>query len=89
MLKNIEMDVDAQLKNVADNIKERRIRLHLSQSYMARALGITQNAYSKIETAKTKMSLERLYEIAEILNVKPKQLIASNIITMHSHRKVG
>lgn len=83
------MNVDAQLKAVADNIKERRTHLRLSQNHMAQTLKITQNAYSKIETARTKMSLARLYEIADILNVQPKQLIVTTVITMHSHRKVG
>jgi transcriptional regulator with XRE-family HTH domain len=83
------MDVEAQLKAVAGNIKERRTRLRLSQNHMAQTLKITQNAYSKIETARTKMSLARLYEIAGILNVQPKQLIGTNVITMQPHRKVG
>ena len=79
------MNVNTQLKAVANNIKERRTRLHLSQTYMAQTLKITQNAYSKMETAKTKLSVERLYEIADILNIQPKKLIASNVITMHPH----
>jgi transcriptional regulator with XRE-family HTH domain len=83
------MNVDDQLKAVANNIRERRTSLHLSQNYMAQALKVTQNSYSKIETAKTKISVERLYQIAEILHVQPKQLIASNVIVMHPHRKVG
>lgn len=82
------MNVDAQLKAVANNIKERRTRLRLSQYQMAQTLKITQNAYSKIETARTKMSLARLYEIAGILNVQPKQLIVPTVITMQSHRQV-
>jgi transcriptional regulator with XRE-family HTH domain len=83
------MNVTPQLKVVASNIRERRTHLRLSQTYMAQTLKITQNAYSKIETAKTKMSLERLYEIAEILNIQAKQLITGNVIAMNQHRKVG
>jgi transcriptional regulator with XRE-family HTH domain len=83
------MNVNNQLKAVADNIRERRTCLRLSQTYMAQTLKITQNAYSKMETAKTKLSLERLYEIAGILDIQPKQLITSNIIAMHPHKQVG
>jgi DNA-binding XRE family transcriptional regulator len=69
------MKVDIRLRAVAANIKERRDNLQLSQMYMASKLSITQNAYSKIEMAKTKMSIERLYEIAELLRIPARQLI--------------
>jgi transcriptional regulator with XRE-family HTH domain len=69
------MTVDAQLLAVAANIRQRRTSLRLSQVSMAAQLKVTQNAYSKIEMAKTRLSLQRLYEIAEILDVPPEKLI--------------
>ncbi len=83
------MNVDHQLRAVAANIRERRTSLQLSQVYMAEQLKVTQNAYSKMEMAKTKLSVERLYEIAEILNIQPKHLMTTNVVTMHPRRKVG
>jgi DNA-binding XRE family transcriptional regulator len=74
ILRKILMNVDAQLQAVAANIKQRRTSLRLSQMYMAARLNVTQNAYSKMEMAKTKLSVQRLYEIAEILNIQPGQL---------------
>jgi transcriptional regulator with XRE-family HTH domain len=69
------MKVDTHLKAVADNIKSRRLNLNLSQMFMASKLSITQNAYCKIEMSKSKMSVARLYEIAELLGISPLQLI--------------
>jgi transcriptional regulator with XRE-family HTH domain len=83
----MEMNVDNQLRAVADNIKDRRHTLNLSQMYMASKLRITQNAYSKIEMAKTKMSVERLYEIAKILNIPARRLI--NIAPMRAISSLG
>jgi transcriptional regulator with XRE-family HTH domain len=40
-----------------------------SQEYIAEKLGITQNAYSRIETNQTRVTAERLRQIADILSV--------------------
>jgi transcriptional regulator with XRE-family HTH domain len=49
-----------------------------SQEYMGSSLGITQNSYSKLENQKTKLSLERIHNIAEILEIDPLDLITSD-----------
>lgn len=83
------MNVDAKLNAVAVNVKKRRNELRISQMQMAGMLNITQNAYSKIEMAKTKMSVERLYEIAYILKVSARDLITINIVAMHPAKNAG
>ncbi|GAA4098607.1 helix-turn-helix transcriptional regulator [Mucilaginibacter panaciglaebae] len=83
------MNVDAQLRAVATNIKSRRTQLRISQTQMANLLNITQNAYSKIEMSKTKMSVERLYQIAEILSISPAELITVTVVTMHPAKKAS
>lgn len=40
-----------------------------SQEYIAEKLGITQNAYSRIETNQTRITAERLRQIGEILSI--------------------
>jgi transcriptional regulator with XRE-family HTH domain len=40
-----------------------------SQEYIAEKLGITQNAYSRIETNQTRMTADRLRQIADILSI--------------------
>jgi transcriptional regulator with XRE-family HTH domain len=51
--------------------KIRRIRnsKDLTQDNMAYELGITKSAYSKIERGETSITINRLYEIANILEV--------------------
>jgi transcriptional regulator with XRE-family HTH domain len=66
-----KINLDFILKNI------RRIRSHdyLSQEYMAAKLGIGQNAYSKIELGKTRITVERLFEIAYALGVDVPELL--------------
>lgn len=46
-----------------------------SQEYMASRLNISQNAYSKLEREETEISVKRIYEIAEILEISIYQLL--------------
>lgn len=62
-------------KLVAGNIRKVREFRHYTQDYLAAKLGISQNAYSKIELAYSKITLDRLFQIADILEVEVTQLI--------------
>lgn len=46
-----------------------------SQEYVATKLGISQRAYSKIETNQTKLDWERITKIAELFEVDPIDMI--------------
>ena len=61
--------VEAKLKAVATNIRKIREYRGYPQEYLAMKLGISQNAYSKIELAYTKLTVERLLEITSILEI--------------------
>jgi len=65
-------------KLVAANIRKVREFRHYTQDYLAAKLGISQNAYSKIELAYSKITLDRLFQIADVLEVEVIQLIAFN-----------
>ena len=56
-------------------IKILRKQLGISQFAMAEKLGISQNAFSKIELGKSEMTLSRLYQVADILEVDLLDLI--------------
>lgn len=58
-----------------DKIRAIRTQQKLSQEQMAERLGLTSQAYSKIESGKTKLSLERIEQIAHILNIDVTELI--------------
>jgi transcriptional regulator with XRE-family HTH domain len=60
-------DVAYKIKTVAANIRRIRESKGYTQEYLAMKLGISQNAYSKIELGYTKITLERLFHIAKII----------------------
>lgn len=61
--------------DVIDNIKKISVERGYSHEAMAMDLGISQTAYSKLESGKTKLSVDRLLKIAEILEVSTAQLL--------------
>lgn len=63
-------------KNViAANIKSARLFRNYSQEYLGLRLNISQNAYSKIEIGQSNVSLQRIFEIAEVFEVEVCDLI--------------
>ena len=67
------------MENIIKRIKEIRKEKGISHDAMAFDLGISQVAYSKIEKNETKLTLERLYKIADILNTKIYDLLGLEI----------
>jgi len=67
--------ISNKIRSVAVNIRKIREYRNYTQEYLAMKLNISQNAYSKIELGYTKITLERLYEIAQILEVDSIELI--------------
>ena len=70
--------VETKLKAVATNIRKVREYRGYPQEYLAMKLGISQNAYSKIELAYTRITLERFIQIAQILEVDSVDLLTGN-----------
>jgi len=64
-----------KIRSVATNIRKIREHRNYTQEYLAAKLKISQNAYSKIELGYTKITLERLFQIAQILEVNLIDLI--------------
>ena len=62
-------------KAVAAKIRSKRIELNYTQEYLAAKLNISQNAYSKIELGYTKITVERLFQIADILETDIIELL--------------
>lgn len=60
---------------VLDNIKSIRKNKGLSQEYVASKLDLHVINYGKIENNKTALTIERLYKIAEILEVSVMELL--------------
>jgi transcriptional regulator with XRE-family HTH domain len=59
------------MDSTGEKIRIQRLTKNYSQEYMAFALEISQPAYSNLERNGTKLSLDRIFEIAEILEISP------------------
>jgi len=68
----------SKIRSVAVNIRKIREAKGYTQDYLAAKLTISQNAYSKIELGYTKITVERLFQIAQILGVDPVDLLSLN-----------
>ena len=68
------------LSIIGVNIRCRRNNLNYSQEYMGYKLNISQNAYSKIELNQTKLTVQRLYEIAVIFEITPIELMGFLVV---------
>jgi transcriptional regulator with XRE-family HTH domain len=64
-----------KIKAIAANIRNKREYRNYTQEYLAAKLSISQNAYSKIELGYTKITVERLFQIAEVLGFEVIELI--------------
>lgn len=64
--------------NTGEKIRTLRRRKNLTQADMAIALEITQRAYSKIETGEVALKVDRLEEIAKLLNASVNDLLSES-----------
>ena len=76
------------ITNIGKKLKQLRELQGFSQEYMATQLGISTRAYSKIEAEETKLTIDRLNEISEIIGISPQEILGfdSNIIFNNSTR---
>ena len=63
------------MEKIINKIREIRKDRGYSHEYMAHLLDISQVAYSKIEKNETKLTVERLFKIAEILEAKIEDIL--------------
>lgn len=68
-------NINLRIKAIAANIRKKREYRNYTQEYLAFKLNISQNAYSKIELGYTKITLERLFQIAEVLEFDVNELL--------------
>lgn len=68
-----------EVKAVANNIRKIRDFRNYTQDYLAAKLGISQNAYSKIELGYSKITIDRLFSIALILEVEVNDVLYFNV----------
>ncbi|AYL96206.1 helix-turn-helix domain-containing protein [Mucilaginibacter celer] len=61
---------------IANHIRQLRESKNYSQEYMAAKMRMSQNSYSKIELNYSKLTVDRLIQIARLLDTDPGSLIA-------------
>ncbi|RYY13189.1 MAG: XRE family transcriptional regulator [Chitinophagaceae bacterium] len=70
--------LETKAKAVASNIRKIREFRNYTQDYLAAKLGISQNAYSKIELGYSRLTLERLFQISVVLEIEAAILVAQD-----------
>ncbi len=58
------------------NIEQIRKTKTLSREYMAQKLNVTLSAYGKMERGETSITIDRLYELAEIFGVEAEEILS-------------
>lgn len=68
------------MENIENKIKKLRKKKGYTQSFMAEKLGLSIRAYSKIERGETQLTINRLSEIALILDTPLIEMIEENVL---------
>ena len=63
---------------IGHKIKKLRELRNFTQSHMAEELGLSQSAYSKMELGETEITYSKLERVADVLGMKPEEVIAFN-----------
>lgn len=58
---------------ILEKIKKEREKEGLSQYEFGKKIGLSQNAYFKLETGKTRLDMYRFLTICKVLNIPPKE----------------
>src|SRR6185437_10301124 len=76
---------------LGQKIKKLRELKNLTQEHLATELGLSQSAYSKIETGEVDVPYSRLEQIAKVLELKPEDIITFNehIVFNVMHNNTG
>lgn len=61
-------------KLLGDAIRERRIELGYSQEGFAQAHGIERARYGRIERGEANLTLDKVFELCELLEIAPSDL---------------
>ena len=57
------------MENIGDNIRKIRVLLGIKQAVMAKMLKLSVNFYGKIERNEVQIKMERLIQIAQLLDI--------------------
>ena len=69
------MDKKTLLKQFGKNVKIERIKQDLTQEKLAEIMDVSQNYIANIECGKANMSLAKVLELANYLNIRIEKLL--------------
>jgi transcriptional regulator with XRE-family HTH domain len=72
----------------ANKLRELRENRKLSQKEVAKAVFMSQTAYSSLENGKNKVDIDKLLLLAKFYNVNPTDLVENNSLSMIFNDKV-
>ena len=75
--------------HIGERIRKIRRLKDLSQEYLATKLGVSQNYIQKIETNKVNLTLLKLEQLADVLEVEMSELIPSTKNEFHNCENSG
>jgi transcriptional regulator with XRE-family HTH domain len=71
--------VDNEIAKVLSNIRKVRELRNVTREQLAADLGLSSSGYSKIERGEIELTLLRLYQIADALEVKAQQILEFDV----------
>lgn len=71
--------------DIGGKIKKYRELRNYTQQYMSDRLDISQNTYSKIETGGIKLTVDRLKQISDILEIPVEDMLANDNQSFNFH----
>lgn len=81
MLGSMNMQSEELISIFRRNLRQRRLELRLTQTDVAKKVGVDAGYISDIELGKRKPNLSRLAPLAEALDTTPSALISSAILS--------
>ena len=61
--------------NILKILKKRRVEANISQQTIAKALGIPQASYSRIETGKYQLTFNAFLIICDVIDAEPTKIL--------------
>lgn len=83
---------EIMIEKINEKIRQIRELKNLSQEFIAKELGLSIRAYSKIESGETQLTINRLNEISKILGVTSQEVLgfdANVVIHNGGHQQGG
>ena len=77
------------MKTINERIKDLRLQLHLSQSYVAKYLGVSRSTFSQMENGNRKILADEIPKLCALFGVSAEALLGDTTDTTMSQSTVA